>query len=64
MLFTNIQERKLHKNMNNYHDPDFVEQGEWVRFKGTPKNEEPTTKNQPPCQLSTKTAYTKRINEL
>ena len=27
LLFTNTQERNLHKNMNNYRDPDFVGQG-------------------------------------
>jgi hypothetical protein len=63
-LFTNTQERNLHKNINNYYYTDFVEQGEWIRFKWTPKNEEPTTKNQPPCQMRTKTAYTKLINKL
>jgi hypothetical protein len=42
------------QNMNNYHYPDFVLQGELIKFRWTPKNE-PTTRNQPPCQLSTRT---------
>jgi len=28
LLFAKTQKRNLHKNMNKYHDPGFVEQGE------------------------------------